>query len=75
MQTCWFIVIQSMGQWWVDCEGKAYGPFETADEAKIEAIRIAITYGDDSRRSEVFVSEPGGGPRRIWAAPLPRGGS
>jgi hypothetical protein len=69
MQSCWFIVIESMGQWWVDCEGKAYGPFASRDEAQIEAVRIAITYGDRSRRSEVFVSEPDGTHRRIWAAP------
>jgi hypothetical protein len=70
MRTCWFIVIESVGQWWVDCEGKAYGPFETQDEAKIEAVRIAITYGDRDRRSEVFVANADGAPRRIWAAPL-----
>jgi hypothetical protein len=70
MQTCWFIVIESMEQWWVDCEGKAYGPFASKDEAQIEAVRIAITYGDISRRSEVFVAESDGSHRRIWAAPL-----
>lgn len=69
MQTCWFIVIESMGQWWVDCEGKAYSPFASRDEAKIEAVRIAITYGDALRRSEVFVAGPDGVHRRIWAAP------
>ena len=72
MRTCWFIVIESMDAWWVDGEGKAYGPFETRDEAKIEAIRIAITYGDADRRSEVFVTDENGTPRRIWAAPLQR---
>ena len=70
MRTCWFIVIESMGIWWVDCEGKAYGPFTSKDEAKIEAIRIAITYGDADRRSEVFATEADGTPRRIWAAPI-----
>jgi hypothetical protein len=69
MLTCWFIVIESMGQWWVDCEGKAYGPFAGPDEAKIEAIRIAITFREEGRRSEVFIAEPDGRPRRIWVAP------
>ncbi len=69
MRTCWFIVIHSVGQWWVDCEGKAYGPFASRDEAQIEAIRIAITYGDAERRSEVFVCNEDGAPRRIWADP------
>lgn len=71
MKTCWFIVIESMGAWWVDCEGKAYGPFESKDQAQLEATRIAVTYGDAGRRSEVFVADPDGTHRRIWAAPDP----
>ena len=71
MQTCWFIVIESMGVWWVDCEGKAYGPFESKDEAQHEARRIAVTYGEEGRRSEVFVTDADGTYRRIWASPDP----
>jgi hypothetical protein len=69
MVTCWFIVIESMGSWWVDCEGKAYGPFDTREDAQSEARRIAVTYGDDSRRSQVFSAEPDGTHRLIWTAP------
>ena len=46
MQSCWFVVIRTPSAWWVDCEGKAYGPFESRDEAQSQARRIAITYGD-----------------------------
>lgn len=69
MVTCWFIVIESMGSWWVDCEGKSYGPFETRDDAQGEARRIAITYGDERRRSQVFSAELDGTHRLIWTAP------
>ncbi len=71
MKTCWFIVIESMGSWWVDCEGKSYGPFETRDDAQSEARRIAITYGDDNRRSEVFAPTKDGTHRLIWKGPVP----
>lgn len=71
MKTCWFIVIKSMGSWWVDCEGKAYGPFDTRDAAQSEARRIAITYGDDGRRSEVFAPANDGSLRLIWKGPVP----
>ena len=71
MKTCWFIVIESMGLWWVDCEGKAYGPFETREEAEGEAKRIALTYGDDARRSQVFAAEENGTHRLIWSGPVP----
>ena len=71
MKTCWFIVIESMGSWWVDCEGKSYGPFETRDDAQGEARRIAITYGDEGRRSEVFVPTDDGSHRLVWKGPVP----
>jgi hypothetical protein len=71
MKTCWFIVIESMGSWWVDCEGKAYGPFETREEAQGEAKRIALAYGDETRRSQVYSAEPDGSHRLIWSGPTP----
>ncbi len=71
MKTCWFIVIESMGSWWVDCEGKAYGPFDSREDAQSEARRIAITYGDGERRSEVFSPTDQGSHRLIWKGPLP----
>lgn len=73
MKTCWFIVIESMGSWWVDCEGKSYGPFETRAEAEGEAKRIALTYGDETRRSQVFAAGENGSHRLIWSGPLPAG--
>lgn len=71
MKTCWFIVIESMGSWWVDCEGKAYGPFDSREDAQGEARRIAITYGDQERRSEVFAPTKDGSHRLIWKGPVP----
>lgn len=71
MKTCWFIVIESMGEWWVDCEGKAYGPFESREDAESEAKYIALTYGDETRRSQVFAAEENGGHRLIWSGPVP----
>lgn len=71
MKTCWFIVIESMGDWWVDCEGKAYGPFETKDDAEYEAKYIAMTYGDQARRAQVFAAEENGAHRLIWSGPVP----
>lgn len=69
MITCWFIVIESMGSWWVDCEGKSYGPFETREAAQGEAKRIALTYGDSKRRSQVYSAESDGTHQLIWTAP------
>jgi hypothetical protein len=72
MRTCWYIVIESMGQWWVDCEGDAYGPFDNDEIARIEACRIAMSSSDeDGRRAEVWAVEPDGSHRRIWRAQQP----
>ncbi|MDC9826058.1 hypothetical protein PRN20_20165 [Devosia sp. ZB163] len=69
MKTCWFVVIESLGSWWIDCEGKAYGPFENREEAQGEAKRIAVTYGDEARRSRIYAAEDGGGHKLIWSGP------
>jgi hypothetical protein len=71
MQTCWYIVIEALDAWWVDCEGKAFGPFESEVEARMSAPRIALTYGDETRQSEVWVTERDGRRNRIWVGPPP----
>ncbi len=73
MQTCWFIVIEVGGEWFVDCEGKAYGPFTGKDDAILEATRLARTFGEDSRQSQLWVKDTAGqAPRRVWEGPVPR---
>lgn len=67
MQTCWFVVIRTPSAWWVDCEGKAYGPFETREEAAAEAVRLAGTFGDPERRSDVYVPDEGGRLQLVWS--------
>jgi len=57
MKSCWFVVIRTPSAWWVDCEGKAYGPFETRDEAADNAVRLAQAFGDPGRRSDVYVPD------------------
>lgn len=66
MRTCWFIVVESMGTWWIDCEGKAYGPFESQHEARSEATKIATTYGDPDRVALVFAPDDDGQQRLVW---------
>ncbi len=70
MKTCWFIIIESLGAFWVDCEGKAYGPFDSSEEAASAARRIALAYGDDARRSQIYALVSGT-QRLIWSGPDP----
>jgi hypothetical protein len=67
MKTCWYTVIRVREAWWVDCEGKAYGPFEDMDEATKYARVIAETYGPHDRQSEVWAPDESGRPRRVWS--------
>jgi hypothetical protein len=71
MKTCWFIIIHSRGAWWVDCEGKSYGPFASPDEAQQEAKRLAEMFGDPSRRSLVFAPNAEGHQELVWTGPDP----
>lgn len=46
MKTRLFLVIISRGQWWVDCEGKSFGPFESSDVAISGAVHYAEVFDD-----------------------------
>ncbi|MFY8032704.1 MAG: hypothetical protein ACOVO5_12800 [Devosia sp.] len=72
MKTCWFIVIRTPSAWWVDCEGKAYGPFGTREDAASNAIRLAQTFGDAQRRSDVYVPDAEEKLTLVWSGAAPR---
>lgn len=74
MKTCWFIVIQSQGNWWVDCEGKAYGPMKDRDTAIQHAREIAQAFTDPERQPQVWTTKTGERPTMIWAGAAPQRG-
>jgi len=67
MKTRWFLVIWSSGQWWVDCEGRSFGPFDGAAEATAAAIRYAEVFTADDRESQVWAPDETGRMRQVWA--------
>jgi hypothetical protein len=74
MQTCWFVVIRTPSAWWVDCEGKAYGPFGTRQEAAENAVHLAQAFGDPKRRSDVYVPDEHEKLQLVWSG-VPATGS
>ena len=72
MKTRWFLVVRSTDQWWVDCEGKSFGPFETVDEATTSAIRYAEIFTDNTRQSQVWAPDETGRMQQAWAAEFDR---
>ena len=64
--SCWYLVVESLGKWWVDCEGKPFGPFDEMSEATAGAIRLAEVFGDEERQLQVMVPDEDGQFRVVW---------
>jgi hypothetical protein len=67
MKTRWFLVVFSRHEWWVDCEGKSFGPFDTSGDATSAAIQYAKVFADDTRQSRVWAPDDTGRVRQVWA--------
>lgn len=67
MKTRWFLVIRSSEQWWVDCEGRSFGPFDGAEEATAAAVRYAEVFTDEERESQVWSPDEMGRMRQVWS--------
>lgn len=59
MTTAIYIVIFARGAWWVDLDGRSYGPYETCEQATGAAMARATEASQGGGRSEVRVSGPG----------------
>ena len=60
LRTNWFIVIYAIGQWWVDNEGHAFGPFPSREVAALEALEYAKRLGDSDRISLIYWPDKAG---------------
>lgn len=67
MQTNWFIVIHVGEAWWIDNEGKAFGPFPNRERAGAEALEIARVFGDTDRQSRIYWPGDDGRHRLVWS--------
>ena len=63
-----FVVILSRNSWWVDFEGKAYGPFASREHAAEEARDLAQYSPHSGRESEVLVPDDSGRHRVAWTS-------
>jgi len=55
--SCWYVVVESLGKWWVDCEGRPFGPFDDLSEATDGAVRLAEVFGEPDRHLQVMVPD------------------
>lgn len=63
-----YVVIFSRDSWWVDFEGRAYGPFGTREVAATEARQLAQFSAHSGRSSEVLVPDDSGRHKVVWAS-------
>ena len=63
-----YLVIHSRGDWWVDFEGKAHGPFSSRENAALEARSLARFQTHTGRHSEVLVPDEHGKYWVIWSS-------
>ncbi len=66
MPSSLYVVIESMGKWWVDLEGKAYGPFETKSKAIDEGRSLARFAAHSGKHSEVLAANDTGRYIVLW---------
>lgn len=59
MSTAIYIVFLARDAWWVDLDGRSFGPYATDEEAKAFALARATETSDLGGRSEVRMSGPG----------------
>lgn len=68
MASALFVVILSRNSWWVDFEGRAYGPYASREEAADEARQQAQYSAHSGRESEVLVPDDSGRHRVVWTS-------
>ena len=68
MKSSWLMVIRSQGSWWVDHEGKPFGPFKEMQTATDGAIRLAETFGASGPQYLVWAPDHEGQMRTVWTS-------
>lgn len=68
MATALYVVILSRGQWYVDLEGKAHGPFSSRETAALEGKQLAQLAAHLNRPSEVLVPDQDGKYWVVWSS-------
>lgn len=68
MRTILYIVIHSRGGWWIDREGRAYGPFPTQAEAIAAGPQFIGLMGDETQRNQLYAVDESGTFRIVWSS-------
>lgn len=64
--TCYYLVVQIDGAWWIDVEGRPCGPCNTKQEAIESAFKLVDAFGDHSRPAAIYAPGDDGRSELIW---------
>lgn len=63
-----YLIIFSRNEWWVDFEGRAFGPFGSRENAALEARALARFQSSAGQVSEVLVPDSEGRYWVVWSS-------
>lgn len=66
MPSLLYVVIESREKWWVDLEGKAYGPYASKEQAIEEGRSLARFAAHSGKHSELLAQNDGGRYIVLW---------
>lgn len=66
MPSSLYVVIESMGKWWVDLEGKAHGPYASRAQAIEEGRSLARFAAHAGKHSELLAQNETGRYVVLW---------
>lgn len=64
--TCYYIVVEIDGVWWIDVEGKPCGPCQDKDDAIDCAFKLIELFGDSSRPAAIYAPDDQGHTKVVW---------
>ncbi len=64
--TCYYIVVQIDGVWWIDVEGKPCGPCEDKEDAISCAFKLIEVFGNPARPAAVYAPDGDGHTKLVW---------
>jgi hypothetical protein len=66
MRNTWYIVIHSLGGWWIDREGRAYGPFDSQEEAIVAGPNFIEIMGEPTHNNQLYAADEHGKFQVVW---------
>jgi hypothetical protein len=63
---CHYFVVSIDGAWWVDFEGKPFGPMSSKEEAISSTIHLIEVFGDPNRPADIWAPDESGRAKLMW---------